>query len=155
MENRLKIRKAAPEDVKVIFELIKELAEYEKLLHEVKTTVTDLQKALFDKNSSVQVLIAEFNDLPVGYALFFFNFSTFLGKTGIYLEDLFVKPTFRNKGIGKSLLESVIQIAKERDCGRVEWSVLDWNQPAIDFYESRGAKSLKDWKIFRLSKENF
>lgn len=155
MNEYLVIRKALPEDAPVIHQLIRELAEYEKLLDEVKVTINGLEKLLHSKKSFVEILIAEYKLTPVGYALFFQNFSTFLGKPGIYLEDLFVKPEFRGKGIGKALLEHIILLAKQRDCGRVEWSVLDWNKPAIEFYKNRGANPLNDWKIFRLTEDQF
>lgn len=155
MNGQLNIRKASPQDAEILFGLICALADYEKLLHEVRTTVTKLKEALNPEKSFIEVLIAEFNNRPVGYALFFKNFSTFLGKPGIYLEDLFVKPEYRGKGIGKELLETIIRLAKENGYGRVEWSVLDWNEPAIEFYKKRGAFPLNDWTIFRLSEDNF
>lgn len=155
MKENLFIRKAVPADVPIILGLIRELAEYEKLVHELKTTEQDLHQILFGNNSFVEVLIAEYNNQVAGYALFFHNFSTFVGKPGLYLEDLYVKPELRSKGIGKILLEEIISIAKERNCGRVEWSVLDWNTSAIEFYKSRGAISLDEWTIFRLSENKF
>ncbi len=155
MKENLCVRKAVPADVPIILGLIKELAEYEKLVHELKTTEQDLHQILFGNNSFVEVLIAEYNNQVAGYALFFHNFSTFVGKPGLYLEDLYVKPELRSKGIGKILLEKIISIAKERNCGRVEWSVLDWNTSAIEFYKSRGAISLDEWTIFRLTEDKF
>lgn len=155
MNGQLNIRKASPQDAEILFGLITALAEYEKLSHEVRMTVSDLKAALNPEKSFIQVLIAEFNNLPAGYALFFKNFSTFLSKPGIYLEDLFVKPEYRGKGIGKELLETIIRLAKENGYGRVEWSVLDWNEPAIEFYKKRGAFPLKDWTIFRLPEDKF
>ncbi|HSL89936.1 MAG TPA: GNAT family N-acetyltransferase [Ignavibacteriaceae bacterium] len=155
MDYKIKIRYAVPEDVHIIHQLIKELAEFEKLLDQVKTSKQDLQKVLFGEKSFVEIFIAEFDNITAGYALFFPNFSTFIGKPGIYLEDLFVKPEYRGKGIGKALLEAVISLAKERNCGRVEWSVLNWNKSAIDFYNARGAHQLEDWQIFRLTEDKF
>lgn len=155
MDRKIIIRNAVPGDVHIIHQLIKELAEFEKLLDQVKTSKQDLQKVLFGEKSFVEVLIAEYDNSPAGYALFFPNFSTFIGKPGIYLEDLFVKSEYRGKGIGKALLEMVISLAKERNCGRVEWSVLTWNQSAIDFYIARGAHQLEDWQILRLTEDKF
>ena len=155
MNTELIIRKAEEKDIPNIISLIKELAEYEKLLHMVVITEENLQKVLFGENKFVEVLLAEYDGVLAGQALFFNNFSTFVGKPGIYLEDLYVKPKFRSKGIGKALLMKIIAIAKERDYGRVEWCVLDWNKPAIDFYKSIGAIELEEWKIFRLTSDKF
>lgn len=155
MKELVTIRQAEPEDINTIIILIKELAEYEKLSDEVIITHSDLEKALFSSDSFIKVLISEYNHIPVGYALFFPNFSTFKGKPGIYLEDLFVMPEFRGKGIGRKMLEEIISIAKKQECGRVEWSVLDWNSAAIEFYKARGAKPLKEWTIFRLTEDKF
>ena len=155
MKNKIFIRSATEKDVPVIFALIKELAEYEKLADQIKTTEDELRKTLFGKDQFVEILLAEYDNKIVGQALFLKNFSTFLGKPGIYLEDLYVKPDLRGKGIGKALLDKIISIAKERNYGRVEWSVLDWNEPAIDFYKKIGAKPLDDWTIFRLTSNKF
>lgn len=155
MKNKIFIRSATKKDVPVIFALIKELAEYEKLADQIKTTEDELRKTLFGKDQFVEILLAEYDNKIVGQALFLKNFSTFLGKPGIYLEDLYVKPDLRGKGIGKALLDKIISIAKERNYGRVEWSVLDWNEPAIDFYKKIGAKPLDDWTIFRLTSDKF
>lgn len=155
MKNKIFIRSATEKDVPVIFALIKELAEYEKLTDQIKTTEDELRKTLFGKDRFVEILLAEYDNKIVGQALFLKNFSTFLGKPGIYLEDLYVKPDLRGKGIGKALLDKIISIAKERNYGRVEWSVLDWNEPAIDFYNKIGAKPLDDWTIFRLTSDKF
>lgn len=155
MSNQLLIRFATEKDVPAIFSLIKELAEFEKLSHQLKTDEAELKQTLFGDDKFVEILIAEFDGQIVGQALFFKNFSTFLGKPGIYLEDLYVKPEMRSKGIGKKLLYKIISIAKERNYGRVEWSVLDWNEPAIDFYKKIGAVPLNDWKLFRLTAEKF
>jgi len=155
MENKILIRSASEKDVPAIFSLIKELAEYEKLSDQVVTTEDELKKVLFGENNFVEILIAEYDGQIAGQALFFKNFSTFLGKPGIYLEDLYVKPEMRSKGIGKALLDKLISLAKERNYGRVEWSVLDWNESAIDFYKKIGAKPLNDWTIFRLTSDKF
>jgi len=155
MNNKILIRSASEKDVPAIFSLIKELADYEKLSDQVDTTEDKLKKVLFGENNFVEILIAEYEGQIVGQALFFKNFSTFLGKPGIYLEDLYVKPEMRSKGIGKALLDKIISLAKERNYGRVEWAVLDWNESAIEFYEKIGAKKLKEWKIFRLTSEKF
>jgi len=155
MDNKFLIRTANENDVPAIFALIKELAEFEKLADQINTTENELRKTLFGEDRFVEILLAEFNGEIVGQALFFKNFSTFLGKPGIYLEDLYVKPEMRGKGIGKMLLDKIISIAKKRNYGRVEWSVLDWNESAIDFYKKIGAKPLDDWTIFRLTSDKF
>ena len=143
------IRKAVPSDTPVIFDLIKKLAVYEKLEDDVITSVEELQENIFSKNFA-KVLIAEESGKPVGFALYFYNFSTFVGKPGIYLEDLFVEPEYRGKGYGKALLIALAKIAKAEDCGRFEWSVLDWNTPSIEFYKALGAKPMDEWTVFRL-----
>ncbi|UFK98069.1 GNAT family N-acetyltransferase [Kaistella faecalis] len=143
------IRKAVPKDTPVIFDLIKKLAVYERLENDVITSVEELQENIFSKNFA-KVLIAEEGGKPVGFALYFYNFSTFVGKPGIYLEDLFVEPEYRGKGYGKALLIALAKIAKEEDCGRFEWSVLDWNTPSIEFYKALGAKPMDEWTVFRL-----
>ena len=145
------IRKAVPNDTPVIFDLIKKLAVYEKLENDVITSVEELQENIF-KNNFAKVLMAEEDGKPVGFALYFYNFSTFVGKPGIYLEDLFVEPEFRGKGYGKLLLIELAKIAEAENCGRLEWSVLDWNKPAIEFYKSLGAKPMDEWTVFRLDK---
>jgi GNAT superfamily N-acetyltransferase len=155
MENKILIRSASEKDVPAIFGLIKELADYEKLSDQLVATEDELNKVLFGENNFVEILIAEYEGQIAGQALFFKNFSTFLGKPGIYLEDLYVKPEMRSKGIGKALLDKLISIAKERNYGRVEWSVLDWNESAIDFYKKIGAKPMNDWTIFRLTSDKF
>jgi GNAT superfamily N-acetyltransferase len=155
MDNKIFIRSATENDVSVIFALIKELAEFEKLSDQIKTSEDELRNTLFGKDKFVEILLAEYECKVVGQALFFKNFSTFLGKPGIYLEDLYVKPDMRGKGIGKELLDKIISIAKERNYGRVEWSVLDWNEAAIDFYKKIDAKPLDDWTIFRLTADKF
>jgi GNAT superfamily N-acetyltransferase len=151
--NELKIRNSTKEDVPLILQFIKEIADYEKLAHEVITTEKILTESLFGERKSAEVVIGEFEGQPVGYAIFFHNFSTFLGKKGLYLEDLFVRPQFRGKGFGKKLLLHLVQIAQDRNCGRMEWSVLDWNTPAIEFYNSLGAKPMDGWTVYRLDEK--
>lgn len=145
------IKIATSKEVPLILSFIKDLAEYEKLSHEVVATEELLQETLFGSKKVAEVLIGYSKDIPVGFALYFHNFSTFLGRPGIYLEDLFVKPEYRGKGFGKALLVELAKITKERNCGRLEWSVLDWNKPAIDFYKSLGANLMDGWSIFRLT----
>jgi GNAT superfamily N-acetyltransferase len=153
-KNNLVIRQANLDDVSLILNLIKQLAEYEKLLHEVVATEKEIRENVFEKKYA-EVLIAEYENRPAGMALFFYNFSTFVGRPGIYLEDLFVLPEYRGKGIGKKLLLSLIKYAKEKNCGRVEWCVLDWNKPAIDFYKKLGAVSMDEWNVFRVTGDKF
>ena len=143
-------RKAVREDVPLILEFIKGLAEYEKMSDEVVATEEILDEWLFDKEKA-EVIFAIAEGEEVGFALFFHNFSTFLGRAGIYLEDLFVKPKYRGNGYGKAILKRLAQIAVERGCGRLEWSCLDWNQPSIDFYLSLGATPMSGWTGYRLS----
>lgn len=150
MGNNCKIRVALPEDTTAILSLIKELATYEKLLDQLVATEETLREWMFGKKIA-EALIAELNDEPVGYALFFHNFSTFLGRAGMYLEDLYVRPSARKMGIGRKLFATVARIARERNCGRLEWVCLDWNKQSIDFYLSLGAKPLDDWTIYRLT----
>jgi GNAT superfamily N-acetyltransferase len=147
----VKIRPAGPEDTALILSLIRELAEFEKLLHEVKTNEEQLRASLFGPGAVPEVLIAERGGRGVGFALFFSNFSTFLGKPGIYLEDLFVQPAERSGGIGLKLLQAIAKIALERGCGRLEWSVLDWNERALAFYRRLGAKPQSEWTVQRLT----
>src|SRR5260370_33141550 len=147
----LRIASATERDLPLILSYIRKLAEYEKLSHVVVATEDLLRDALFGVRPVAEVLIAYWNDEPAAFALFFHNFSTFLGRRGIYLEDLFVDPAQRGKGIGKALLIHLAQIAKERNCGRFDWAVLDWNKPSIEFYKSLGALPLHDWTLFRLT----
>ena len=150
--NKFQIRKANEQDVSTILDLIKQLAEYEKMLDDVVATEELLRKNIFVKKM-VEVIIAEEDEKPIGFALYFHNFSSFLGKPGIYLEDLFVIPECRGKGYGKKLLIELAKIAQERDCGRLEWAVLDWNTPSIEFYKSLGAKPMDEWTVFRLTED--
>ncbi len=147
----LQLRLAERTDVGQILQFITALADYEKLLDQVVATEQKLLDTLFGEQPYAEVVIAEYQQQPAGFALFFHNYSTFLAKPGIYLEDLFVLPELRGKGIGKALITYLAQLAVTRDCGRLEWSVLDWNQPAIDFYQSLGATMLHDWRINRVT----
>jgi GNAT superfamily N-acetyltransferase len=147
------IRPATPDDVPLILEFIRGLAAYEKLTHEVEATGEKLLATLFPATgpSSAHCILVSDGETPAGFAIYFFNYSTFLARPGLYLEDLFVKPEFRGRGLGKALLLHLARLANEHGCGRMEWSVLDWNQPAIEFYESLGARRMKEWQICRLS----
>jgi len=148
------VRSATPSDLATILGLIHALADYEKLSDEVVATEEMLGRSLFPTDGSAPAaycVIAEADGVPAGFALYFFNYSTFLARPGLYLEDLFVRPEFRGRGFGKALLLHLAKLANARGCGRMEWSVLDWNQPAIDFYESLGAKRMKAWQICRLT----
>jgi GNAT superfamily N-acetyltransferase len=151
--SNLIVRFAEPTDYSVLFKLIQGLAEYEKLSHAVTGNALELKEHLFGSHRYVEAILAESAGQAVGFALFFHNYSTFLTKPGIYLEDLFVLPEYRRKGIGKALLTKVAQIALERDCGRLEWSVLDWNESAQEFYRSMGASILDDWRICRVTED--
>lgn len=153
-DSPVSIRTATPEDVPAIHGMILELAEYEKLAHEFVATVEDLTASFFGDEPPAESLVAEVDPgQPIGYAIFFKTFSTFLAKPGLWLEDLYVKPDFRGRGIGKGLLLAVGKIAHERGCGRYEWNVLDWNRRAIEVYEKAGAKILEDWRVVRLDRE--
>ncbi|WP_411816113.1 N-acetyltransferase family protein [Hyphococcus sp. DH-69] len=145
------VRAATIGDEAIILSFIKELAEYEKLSHEVVATERDLEVTLFADNPRVFALIAEQSGAAVGFALYFFNYSTFLGKHGLYLEDLYVQRQYRGIGAGKALLASLAKIAVENDCGRMEWSVLDWNKPSIEFYRSLNAEPMDGWTTYRLT----
>jgi GNAT superfamily N-acetyltransferase len=147
----IEIAPATPADVPMVLTLITALAEYEKLRHEVVATEASLHQALFGPKPGAEAIIARADGTAAGFALFFHNFSTFKGKRGLYLEDLFVLPEFRGRSIGKALLQYLAQLALQRDCARFEWAVLDWNRPARDFYESLGAEAKSDWIIHRVS----
>jgi GNAT superfamily N-acetyltransferase len=149
--NEIEIRKATKEDIPLILNFIRGLAEYEKLSHEVLADEDTLRDSLFGDRPAAEVVIARTDGAPVGFALFFHNMSTFLGRRGLYLEDLFVIPSARGRGIGRALLSHLAQIAVERNCGRMEWAVLDWNQPAIEFYEKLNARPMSDWVVYRLT----
>lgn len=148
----LSVRPAQPADCGILLTLIRELAEYEKMLDQVENTEEMLRESLFGERPYVEALIGELEGQPAGMALFFHNYSTFVGRPGIYLEDIYVRPEGRGRGLGKALLLEVAKIAHERDCGRLDWSVLDWNQPAIDFYERLGAKIMRDWLPTRVDR---
>ena len=147
----IKIRQAMPGDCTLILHFIRELAEYEKALPEVVATEHDLQAVLFGAEPKAFALICTIDETPVGFALYFFNFSTWLGKYGLFLEDLYVSPEYRGSGAGKALLKHLAKIAVDEECGRFEWNVLDWNTPAIDFYESVDAEPLHEWVGYRLT----
>ena len=148
---RFEIRSARVEDVPIILQLIRDLATYERAPNDVTATEEQLVQVLFEARPSAEVLLAFEQDTAVGFAVFFHNFSTWLGRPGLYLEDLFVKPEMRGKGYGRALLVRLAKIARERGCGRMEWAVLDWNDPAIQFYRKLGAKSMDEWTVFRLT----
>jgi len=153
MNASLEIRPARRGDEALVLALIRELADYEKLAHEVEASPELLARSLFSDEAVAECVIAEWVGEPVGFALFFRNFSTFVGRPGLYLEDLYVRASHRGRGIGKRLLLHLAGIARERGYGRMEWSVLDWNRPAIDFYRGLGARPLSDWTVFRLDEE--
>ncbi|WP_455684098.1 N-acetyltransferase family protein [Thomasclavelia sp.] len=146
----INFRYANDNDVSLILNFIRELAKYEQMLDEVVATEELLKEWLFEKEKAEVIFIRE-NKKEIGFALFFHNFSTFLGRGGIYLEDLYIKPEYRGKGYGKALFKQIAKIAVERDCGRLEWCCLDWNKPSIDFYLSLGAKAMNDWTTYRIS----
>jgi GNAT superfamily N-acetyltransferase len=147
----LNIRPATRADAPVIASLVRELADYEKLLDEAKATAEDFLREMESPNPVIHVLIAEWDGSPCGFALYFFNFSTFVGRPGLYLEDLFVRPAQRSHGIGRALLRALARIASQRGCGRMEWAVLDWNEPALRFYKSLDARQMNEWIIHRLT----
>ena len=150
---KFEIRKAARNDIPTIFLLIKDLATYERAPDDVIATEQQLVDVLFGPRPAAEVLLAFEQEVPVGFAVFFHNFSTWLGRPGLYLEDLFVKPEMRGKGYGRALLVHLAKIARERGCGRMEWAVLDWNEPAIEFYRKLGARPMDDWTVFRLTED--
>ena len=147
------IRAATAADVPIILELIRALATYERAPNDVTATEDGLSKVLFGEKPAAEVLLAFENETAVGFAVFFHNFSTWLGRPGLYLEDLFVRPEDRGKGYGRALLIHLAKIARDRGCGRMEWAVLDWNEPAIQFYRKLGAKSMDEWTVFRLKRD--
>lgn len=148
-----RIRKASISDNQIILEFIKELAAYEQLSDKVIATIEDINTTLFCDNPKAEVLILEVDNHPAGFAVFFHNYSTFLCKYGIYIEDIYVREIYRGRGYGKALLHHICALAKERDCGRVEWWCLDWNKPSIDFYLKLGAEPMSDWTVYRLNKK--
>ena len=147
------IKLVEPDDTPLILSFIKELAEYEKLSHEVMADEATLREGLFGERRVAEVIIGLFEDEPVGFALYFHNFSTFLGKPGIYIEDIYVRPEMRGRGIGNVIFAYLAKLAKERNCGRLEWWVLDWNEPAINFYKKLGAVPMDEWTVNRLAGE--
>lgn len=149
----LKIRKALPEDAALILDFITELAIYEKAEHQVIASSDDIRKSLFSADSNADAVICLEGDKPIGYAVFFYNYSTWLGKKGLYLEDLYITPEYRNCGAGEHVLKHLARHAMENQCGRFEWSVLDWNEPAIKFYEKIGARPQNEWITYRLTGE--
>jgi GNAT superfamily N-acetyltransferase len=153
MNAELLIRTSTKKDVPLILDFIRSIAEYEKLSHEVTATEADIRESLFGKRPAAECIIAYWKGTPAGYAMYFHNFSTFVGRPGLYLEDLFVKPEFRGNGIGKALLIRLAKIAKDRNCSRFEWAVLDWNSPAIEFYKKLGARPMNEWTIFRMDEK--
>ncbi len=148
-----RIREAVEEDVPLILQFIKKLAGYERLSHEMDTTEEILRRSLFQERKVAEVILAEHERSAVGFALYFHNFSTFLGRSGIYIEDLYVDERYRGRGFGAALFAHIARLAVERGCGRLEWSVLDWNKPAIRFYETLGAVPMSDWTTYRLAGE--
>ena len=150
--SKFEIRSATEKDVALVLEFIRGIAEYEKMLDEVVATEELLQEWIFDKKKA-EVIFAVEDGVEVGFALFFHNFSTFVGRAGLYLEDIFVKPEYRGKGYGKALLKELARIAVGRGCGRMEWVCLDWNQPSIDFYLSLDAEPMKDWTVYRIDQK--
>lgn len=151
MTDMILTRAATPDDIPLIASLITDLAVYEELGDSISFSEDDIRKALFSDNPSAEVLIGEINGKAEGFALYFHNFSTFLGRKGLYLEDLFVRPEARGKGLGKLLLKGLAKVAVDRECARMEWFVLDWNEPSIEFYKSLGAFPMEGWKIFRMT----
>ena len=150
---KFSIRQATEQDVPLVLSFIRQLAEYERITQGVDVTEELLRENLFGRRRCAEVLLGYADSEPVGFAVFFQNFSTFRGRPGIYLEDLFVVPQMRGNGFGRALLVELAKIARERKCARVEWAVLDWNQPAIDFYKNLGAKAMDEWTIFRITDE--
>ncbi len=155
MEKEVFIRKAEDRDIPLILSFIKMIAEYEKLSAEVIATEEDIRNSVFSTNSNVKIIFAYYKDIPVAYAVYFYNFSTFIGRKGLYLEDIFVIPEYRKEGIGQEVFKYLVKEAVKNNCGRMEWSVLNWNEPAIKFYEKIGAVPLKEWTVFRLTEDKF
>ncbi len=153
MNKTFEIKLATINDIPLVLAFIKELAEYEKLLHEVVATEDTLREALFGTKAHAEVIIGYLDGTPISFAIYFHNFSSFVGRPGIYLEDLFVKPIVRGKGIGQKMLAYLAHLAKSRNCSRLEWSVLDWNDTAIGFYKHLGAKAMDDWSVYRVTNQ--
>ena len=148
----IKFKRATEKDIPIILDFIKQIAIYEKMLDKVTATEESLKESIFDNNRA-EALLIEFNDEVIGYIVYFFNFSTFVGREGLYLEDLYIKPEYRGNGIGKKSFEVLVNIAKENKCERLEWTCLDWNEPSLKFYKGIGAEQMKEWIIHRLDKE--
>ena len=153
MKGKFYIRAGTAADVPVVLRFIRDLAAYEKLPHEVTATEELLRRHLFGERPTAEVILAFADGAEAGFAIFFHNFSTFLGKPGIYLEDLYVRPEFRGRGLGKAMMVYLARLARHRDCGRFEWAVLNWNKPSLDFYQSLGAQSMSDWTVQRMTGE--
>ncbi len=149
--NDIKIREATIDDSSLILKFVKELAEFERAASEVSATVEDIRKSIFGADSTVHALICSMNAKPIGFAVYFYNYSTWKGKNGLYLEDIYITPDYRSKGAGRKILKYLAKIAVSKDCGRFELSVLDWNESAIKFYESIGAKPQSEWIVYRLA----
>ena len=154
MKNKLNLRFATPNDISIVFQFILELSRFEQLEHEVIGTQEKLRESLFGKQPECEVILAFLDEKPVGFALFFHNYSTFLTRKGLYLEDLYVTPEARGSGVGKALLQYLAKITIDRNCGRMEWWVLDWNTKAIDFYKQLKAEPMDEWTVFRLTGKN-
>jgi GNAT superfamily N-acetyltransferase len=152
-KKNFKIRDATVADIPIILQLIRDLATYERAPNDVVATEEGLHEVLFGAVPAARVVIAFENTVPVGFAVYFFNFSTWLGRPGLYLEDLFVKPEMRGRGYGRALLVHLAEIARDHNCGRMEWAVLTWNEPAIEFYKKLGAAPLEEWRVFRLTSD--
>jgi GNAT superfamily N-acetyltransferase len=153
MTRNFEIRDAVAADIPIVLQLIRDLATYERAPNDVVATEENLHEVLFGAEPAAKVVIAFENTEPVGFAVYFFNFSTWLGRPGLYLEDLFVKPDMRGRGYGRALLVHLAKIACDRNCGRMEWAVLNWNEPAIEFYKTIGAVPLEEWRVFRLTSD--
>ena len=152
-QNSITIQPAEPDQAGLLLQMIRELADYEKLLHQVTASEADIRRTLFANDRRAEPLIVTADGKPAGFAVFFHNYSTFLGKNGLYLEDVYVRPEFRHRGVGGAILKYLAGVARERDCGRFEWAVLDWNEPAIRFYRSLSAEPQVDWTVYRLEQE--
>lgn len=150
--NKVSFKRATEKDIPIILDFIKQIAAYEKMLDKVKATEESLKESIFDNNRA-EALLIEVNKEFVGYVIYFFNFSTFIGREGIYIEDIYIKPEYRRNGIGKKIFEVLANIAKENKCERIEWTCLDWNEPSLNFYKSIGANPMREWIIHRLDKE--
>ncbi len=153
MNENFSIRSGSDADVPLILRLIRELADYERAPRDAVATEDQLREVLYGANPAAEVLLAFEDEEPIGFAVYFFNFSTWLGRPGLYLEDLFVRPQVRGHGYGRALLQRLAQLAQDRGCGRMEWAVLNWNEPAIQFYNKLGAKPMDDWTVYRLTSE--